>query len=246
MVSKGASVKITAFDIEASNLSADFGIVLCVGFKDVGKGKAEVINILDYVDEAGDLIKAEKRMLKDVSTRLLDTDVWLTHYGSWYDIPFINTRLLYHHLPILPPNYAHIDTWKVSRNRLKLRNNRLKTISEFLGTKDEKNAIKPEQWLRALGGHEPSMKYIVEHCRRDVAVLEEAYDRLRPLVLDHPNRGLVDGRGGCTICGDHRLQRRGFHITRTRKYQRYQCQGCGAWSKDPKPVKVASKHVHEK
>ena len=230
-------MRILAYDIEASSLSADFGIVLCVGFKEVGNGnKAEVYNILDY--SKGDLIKAEKELLKDVSSRLLDCDVWLTHYGTWYDNLFINTRLLYHGLPILPPNFAHLDTWKIARNRLKLRNNRLITISEFLGTKDEKNAIKPEQWIRALGGHKASMDYIVEHCRRDVLVLEEVYQKLKPLVLDHPNKGLIDGRGGCGVCGAEKLIKRGYHITRTRKYQRYQCQGCGAWSKGVKPLVI--------
>lgn len=229
-------MNILAWDIEASNLSADFGIVLCVGFKTVEGRKPEVFNILDY--SKGDLIKAEKQLLKAVSEKLLSADVWLTHFGTHYDIPFINSRLLYHQLPVLPPTFSHIDTWKISRNRLKLRNNRLITISEFLGTKDEKNAIKPEQWLRALGGHKASMDYIVEHCYRDVLVLEEAYLRLRPLVLDHPSRGLVDGRGGCGVCGGKTLQKRGYHITRTRKYQRFQCQDCGAWSKGLKPVEV--------
>jgi uncharacterized protein YprB with RNaseH-like and TPR domain len=236
-------MKILAWDIEASNLSADFGIVLCVGFKEVGAGKPEVLNILDYLYEGDhrDLIKAERRLLKDVSEHLLASDVWLTHYGTWYDIPFINTRLLYHDLPVVPPNFAHLDTWKISRNRLKLRNNRLITLSEFLGTKEEKNAIKPEQWLRALSGHKPSMDYIVEHCRRDVVVLAETYQRIRPLVIDHPNKGLIDGRGGCSVCGKTKLHARGFHVTRTRKYQRYQCQNCGAWSKGTKPVAIASR-----
>lgn len=232
-------MKILAWDIEASNLAADFGIVLCVGFKEVGSGRPEVLNTLDYSGDDGDLIRAEKRLLKDVSARLLASDVWLTHFGTYYDIPFINTRLVYHNLPTLPTNYAHIDTWRAAKKNLKLRNNRLITISEFLGTDEEKNAIRPEQWLRALGGHRPSMAYIVEHCRRDVVVLEETYERLRPLIVDHPNRGLLDGRGGCTVCGSLKLQKRGFHVTRTRKFQRYQCQECGGWSKDPKPIEVA-------
>lgn len=230
-------MRIIAWDLECSNLAADFGIILTAGFKEVGAGKPEVLNILDYTDD-GDLIKAEKRLLRDVTERLLTADVWLTHYGTWFDIPFLNTRLLYHGLPVVPPNFAHLDTWKVARNRLKLRNNRLATISEFLKTLDEKNPIKPEQWIRALGGHRPSMSYIVDHNRRDVLVLEEVYNRLRPLVLDHPNKGLVDGRGGCSVCGANKLQKRGFHITRTRKYQRFQCRSCGAWSKSVKPIEV--------
>lgn len=232
-------MRILAYDIEASNLNADFGIVLTFGSKFVGTGKVEVLNILDYADDSLDLIRAEKRLLKDISARMLTADVWLGHFSTWYDLPFLNTRLLYHKLPILPPNYAQLDTWKIARNRLKLRNNRLITISEFLGTEDEKNAIKPEQWIRALGGHRKSMAYIVEHNRRDVLVLEEAYMRLRPLVLDHPNRGLLDGRGGCSVCGEHKLQKRGKHITRTRTYQRFQCMSCGAWSKGTKPLEIA-------
>lgn len=228
-------MRILGFDIEASNLNADFGVVLCCGFKEVGAGKPYVFNILDYPGR--DIIAQERNLLKDVSEELLTADVWLGHFSTLYDLPFINSRLLYHKLPVLPPNFAHIDTWRIARNRLKLRNNRLITISEFLGTEDEKNAIKPEQWLRALGGHRPSMAYIVDHCRRDVLVLEEAYSRLRPLVLDHPSRGLVDGRGGCGVCGA-RIQKRGYHITRTRKYQRFQCTECGAWSKGVKPVEV--------
>lgn len=230
-------------DIEASNLSADFGIVLTFGSKFVGEGKPEVLNILDYRDASGDLIKAEKRLLRDVVIRMLSADVWLTHYGTWYDLVFINSRLLYHNMPILPPSYPHIDTWKVAKNRLKLRNNRLNTIQEFLNLPSEKNAIKPEQWIRALGGHKASMDYIVEHNRLDVLVLEEAYGRLRPLITDHPHKGLIDGRGGCGVCGATKLQKRGRHVTRTRSYQRFQCFGCGAWSKGTKPLEIAPRAI---
>lgn len=229
-------LNILGFDIEASNLSADFGIILCCGFKTVGEGKPEVIHLLSY--PGVDLIAKERHLLRDISKRMLAADVWLGHYSLYYDLPFINSRLIYHNLPVLPPNFSHIDTWRISRNRLKLRNNRLVTISEFMGTKDEKNAIKPEQWLRALSGHAASMAYIVEHCRRDVLVLEQAYLRLRPLVLDHPNRGLIDGRGGCGCCGSKHVVKRGFHVTRTRKYQRFQCQSCGGWSKGTKPLEI--------
>lgn len=232
-------MKILSLDIEASNLSADFGIILTFGSKVVGVGKPKVLSILDYRNKSGDLIKAEKGLLKDISKCMLDVDVWLTHYGTWYDLIFINSRLMYHRLPVLPPSYPHIDTWKVAKNRLKLRNNRLNTIQEFLNLPSEKNAIKPEQWIRALGGHKPSMDYIVEHNRRDVLVLEEAYLRLRPLITDHPSKGLIDGRGGCGVCGSNKLQKRGTHVTRTRKYQRYQCTHCGAWSKGTKALEIA-------
>jgi len=235
-------VRILAWDIEASNLSADFGIVLCVGFKIVGEGKPEVLNVLDYQGKDKDIIKAERRLLLDVSERLLAADAWLTHYGSRgrYDLNFVNTRLLYHRLPLLPPKHPQIDTQKISYNDLKLHNNRLITIQEFLGLENEKNAIKGEQWIRALGGHGPSMAYLVDHCRRDVLVLEEVYLLLRPLATDHPNKGLIDGSEGCSVCGSTKLQRRGYHVTRCFKFRRLQCQDCGSWSRERKAVETAT------
>jgi uncharacterized protein YprB with RNaseH-like and TPR domain len=225
-----------AFDIEASNLSADFGIVLCVGFKEVGSTKgAEILSIRNYPGK--DIIAQEKKLLKDVSTRLMDSDVWIAHFGRWYDTVFINTRLLYHNLPVLPPNFPLIDTWRICRNHMKLRNNRLKTLEEFLRLDNTKNAIKPEQWLKALGGHNSSLRYIEEHCRRDVEVLVEAYERIRPLMANHPAK--FGSQKSCPTCGSQRLQRRGFHLTRTRRYQRWQCQECGSWTKDSVPQKVS-------
>lgn len=231
---------ILAFDIEASNLNADFGIVLTFGFKFVGRGKPTVLNILDYRTSDGDLIKAEKKLLKDVTAALLDSDCWLSHFGSTglYDLNFINSRLIYHNLPVLPTaTHPQIDTWKIAKKYLKLRNNRLITISEFLGTEDEKDAIKPEAWLRALGGNRAAMDVIVEHNRRDVLVLEEVYNRIKPLMADHPSVAKMDGREGCPTCGENKLQKRGVHVTRTRRYQRYQCQSCGGWTKDSKSLK---------
>ena len=237
-----ADPQIVAWDIEASNLNADFGVILCVGFKEVEGRRPWVLSIIDYMGEDGDLIRAEKRLLKDVSKDLMKYPVWLTHYGGpgRYDLPFVNSRLIYHNLQPLPVNYPMIDTWKISRNHLKLRNNRLVTIQQFLKLHDSKNAIQPEQWLRALSGHVPSMRYIVNHCRRDVLVLEQTYLRIRPLVLEHPHMGMgIRGVVSCPNCGGTHLHKRGFHLTRTRRYQRYQCRTCGSWTKSAKWEKAS-------
>lgn len=231
----GGSTKLLAFDIEATGLNADFGIVLCVGFKEPGsRRRTEVLSIADY-DEP-DPIKAEKLLLIDVSARLLEADCWIAHFGRWYDTVFINSRLLYHRLPLLPPNFPLIDTWRTMKSQMKLRNNRLKTLQEFLKLKNEKNAILPEQWIRAMAGCRRSIGYIVEHCRRDIEVLCEAYELLKPLIVDHPFKSLASKHGQCPICSETKLQKRGIHRTRTRAYQRFQCQGCGSWSKSTAPI----------
>ena len=230
--------RMLAYDIEASNLSAGFGIILCCGFREVGRGRTEVLSLHDY-DEA-DPIKAEKLLLKDMSKRLLDSDCWIAHFGKYFDGYFVNSRLLYHKLPTLPTNFPLVDTWRVMRNSLKLRNNRLATLQDFLGLKSSKTPITAEAWIRALAGQERAMREVINHCRKDVDVLVEAYLRLRPLINEHPNHRLFNDNAGCPLCGSHKVQYRGYHRTVTRAYRRVQCQECGKWSREAKPVKIVS------
>lgn len=220
--------RILAFDIEASNLKADFGLLLTFGFKVIGRTRTQVLNVLDYRGRDHDIVAAEKRLLMDVTKVMLGADIWLTHYGSRgrYDMNFLQTRLLYHNLPPLPPLNASIDTWRTARNELALSSNRLAAIAAFLKTKEEKNRIEPEDWLRALGGDRKAMAGIVEHNRRDVEVLEEVYLRLRPLMMEHPHIG---ERDSCGKCGSPNIVYTRWRLTKTRRYREFQCKNCGGW-----------------
>lgn len=225
-------MKIIAWDLETSNLDASFGTIITAAWKIVGeKKKPKCITIHDY---KGDILQAEKKLIVDLREALLDGDCWLTWYGTYFDIPYLNSRLLYHKLSVVPGNFTHIDGWKTARNRLKLHSNRLNSVQQFLGLEDEKTNLKGAMWLKSLAGDSKAMAYLKEHNIADVLVLEQAYERLKPLILDHP---LFDGRGECGVCGEGKLQKRGIHRTRTRMYQRYQCQECGSWSKGKKPIK---------
>lgn len=222
-------MNILSWDLETAALNADYGIILCAGSKVVGKGKPEVISLLQYTGKT--ILDKERKLLIDFSETLMEADCWLTWFGTWFDVPFVQSRLLYHGLPTLPPQFPHIDGWKTAKKRLRLRNNRLRTVQEFLGLEQEKDAVLGPIWIKALAGDHQAFNYIVEHCRKDVVVLEQAYERLRPLLVDHPAKSLLDPHAQCPVCGSAKLQKRGFHLTRTRKYQRFCCQQCGSWSK---------------
>jgi uncharacterized protein YprB with RNaseH-like and TPR domain len=233
-------MNILAWDLECSGLNADYGIILCAGFKYVGQGKPKIISIQDFPRYQKNPTD-DRDLCKAIYDELIKADCWLTWFGTYFDIPFINTRLLYHGLPTVPANYPHIDGWKTARNRLKLRNNRLVTVQDFLGLETEKDAVKGPIWIKAMSGDPKALRYITTHCRKDVLELEEAYLRLRSLILDHPNTGVLTGDETCPTCGSKKMQKRGFHLTRTRRYQRYQCQECGAWSKERKPITISTR-----
>ena len=229
-------MKITAWDIEASSLNASYGMLLCVCCGNVGEEKIDKFNLHDYKKRGDSVFEAERKLLIDLSARLTEADVWLTWYGKRYDLPFVNSRLLKHDLPVLDPRHPHIDGWQTCKYRLKLPSNRLATIQDFLGTPNAKTKITPDDWLLAMSGDRTAMGTILHHCILDIEVLKQVYEKIKPLIIDHPHKGLIDGRSNCGICGSSRVQRRGWHITRTRKYRRLQCQECGAWSRDNKPA----------
>lgn len=226
--------KILYFDIETTNLSADFGRILAFGWKWDHESKINVKDITEYSHRFDRDPTDDKALVKEAKEILEQADIWVTWYGTYFDVPFIQTRLLAHRFTPLPPT-AHDDGWRTARYALKLHSNRLKSVSEFLGIK-EKTPLLPVMWTRAAAGHKQSIKYVVEHCRQDVAVLSEAYKLLRPWIKQ-PSNILIPktkiGGGttyGCPRCGCTKLQKRGITIAKTSWRQRYQCTECGGWS----------------
>lgn len=237
-------MKILLYDIEASGLVADFGTTLCVGFKWLGRPAIHVPAIGDYNGICNHCNRInnptdDKKLLQGIYPYFLEADAVVTWYGKGYDERFLNSRLLYHKLPVLPP-VPHIDGWLTAFKKLKLHSNRLASVQEFLELPDAKTPVKGPQWNKAKAGDVRAMKYVVEHCKTDVKVLEAAYLRLRPLIKEHPSHALADDRPwACPACGGSHLQKRGEQITRTRVYQRLQCRDCGIWLRSSKSSRSA-------
>ena len=244
--------KLVFWDTENTGLEADFGTMISFGSKVVeyvnGKpkpGKVEVKSLLDFRERCKhchtlkDSINDLELVRYGVSV-LKDADIWVTWYGKRYDVPFLQTRLLEHRKKIsaseriLPTmRKRHIDGWEISRYRLKLRSNRLKTVTEFLGI-HQKTPILPSMWKLAKTGDSRSIKYVNEHCYHDVLALEEAYDALKPLIESHPNLSMLEGkRGACAVCQSTKIAFRGEIARSTNVWKQGQCMSCGKWLQAP-------------
>ncbi len=220
---------MTAFDIETTNLNANYGYILCMAWKHVGESKVHCVRI-DQTESFEKDPTSDKLVVKAAAEALKDSDVVYGWYSSRFDWPFIQSRLLTHGLPAMPPT-AHIDLWRTAKYQMKLNSNRLASVSEFLGL-EEKTPIRSREWIRAMAGHQKSINYVVAHCKQDIVVLEQAYLKMRPLIRQHPNVNVLTGvEDGCPICGGNRLQKRGYLIAAVNKTQRFHCQSCGGWSR---------------
>lgn len=66
--------------------------------------------------------------------------------------------------------------------------------------------------------------------KADTRLTEQVYDRMLPWITNHPNRSAYSGEHCCPKCESTKLQARGYAITATRRYMRFQCKVCGSWS----------------
>jgi uncharacterized protein YprB with RNaseH-like and TPR domain len=231
MVVKNNRSKILFVDIEATNLDANFGYILCIGYKWAHEKDAKVISITDFKRHKQDCTD-DREVLKAFSEIYNQADIVVWHYGERFDLPYIQTRLLMNKMPILPVA-ASVDTWRIARYKLKLNSNRLETLLKALECKYQKSPVDGKMWIRATAGDNKAIKYVVEHCYYDIMVLEEAYNKVKGLMCNHPLVGdakkerCYTQKDECPSCAKKRLRVYGTTLTASNRYKRLKCMECG-------------------
>lgn len=186
------------FDIEATHLKANFGFILSWYIKVADKhdqfwyDRRENGHPCDCVPEFIFWTISRKEALSDTEDvngirKLLKVMPRFsgikTFYGTWYDDPFIKTRALIHYSeglisedelePIFHGRLKHIDVYKAVKENLSLHSRRLEVLESEFGI-GEKTDVNAKIWRRAAKGNREALRYVSEHCRRDVLGLEKA------------------------------------------------------------------------
>lgn len=172
-----SQVSSCVVDLETTNLSADFGVVLCGAIKP--DGQEPVVFRADYLNPRWKRQRSDdKKVTKAIVDAMSDYDIWIIHNGAKFDLPFLRTRLLRWNLDPLPSKKL-VDPVLLARNKLRMSYNSLEQIANHLGC-NTKTEVKPEMWLAAsLDGSTEAMDYISEHCIQDVIVLEQVISKLK-------------------------------------------------------------------
>lgn len=165
-------MRIGFFDIEASNLNANFGRLMTCSLKPLGDK-----HIIKIKKGFG----TDKRAIKDTIEALNQFDMIVTWYGVRYDIPFVKTRALITRVSdFIDPRIRHLDLWHACKMQLKFTSNRLETVSTDINTVGQfhtaKTRISGEIWNRAIEGDARALAYVLDHNVKDVIVLEDVYN----------------------------------------------------------------------
>ena len=188
-----ATEKIGFFDLEASNLDADYGQMLSYCIKDSsveGEGGvlSGVLNKRDIFDTEPGF--ADKRIVSQCVRDLQEFDKVVTFYGARFDLPFLRTRAMVCGVEF--PNYGalnHKDLWFTVRGKFKLSSNRLENACRVLLGKSDKTRINPRAWHGAIRGDEESLEYVLEHNIYDVLDLERLY--MKVIDFSRPQCGSI-------------------------------------------------------
>lgn len=225
-------------------LKAAPGFIFCFGYKEVGKGKAKTITILDY---PGKTPIDDSNLVKEIAKILQDVDLHIYHFGDKCDFKFMQTRLLRYGLDLLKQGSNTFDTCSFAKQQLSIKSNSLKSLAYYFGLKESKMEIMADVWLLANAGHAPSIKKIAKRCESDVRLTEDVYLRELPLAFNHPAiyklAKLEDGLyttppKQCQACGkEGKITANGFAATAKTIKQRYRCWACNASQFIPVPVK---------
>jgi predicted RNA-binding Zn-ribbon protein involved in translation (DUF1610 family)/DNA polymerase elongation subunit (family B) len=246
--------KILLFDIEtAPNLSYVWGhyeqnviehsrewYVLCFVAKWMGNRKMITEALPDYKAYKKDP-EDDKEVVTALWHLLDEADIVVAHNGDRFDIRKMNARFIFHGLKP-PAPYKTVDTLKVARKYFAFNSNKLNDIGQHLGLGKKVSTGGFELWKGCMQGDKKSWAKMIKYNKQDVNLLEKVYIELRSWMTNHPSMGAYIEDNVCPNCGSEHLQKRGTSVTRVSKYQRYQCQDCGAWGKG-KPQKIEGVEV---
>ena len=164
------NLDFACFDLETSNLQADFSIILTACIKPYGQETVvfRADHYHDWVDDRAD----DSQITKDIAEELRKHAIIITHYGVYFDIPFLRAKMMKHNLEPLPQMFA-VDTWQIARKNFKMSSRRLQNMASFFDL-GEKELVEGGLWMSAAyNGSKEAMDKIVAHNIKDVEILEK-------------------------------------------------------------------------
>ena len=158
---------LAVFDLETTDLSADFGRLLCGSILSYPSMEMRTFRYDDYNKDPHD----DRLLACDIRDHLERHHITCGYYSKGFDVPFINTRLLVHGERRLAQG-LHIDPiWFYRGWRgMKVRSSKMKVIAKVLKLDEQKMDVPDEVWINARHGDKDAMDIICERCESDVRV----------------------------------------------------------------------------
>lgn len=206
--------------------------ILCGAYKYLNSGNVFLESIKDS-EGFGPFFEDDYEVVKALRDVLDKADIVIAHNGDKFDIPVLNTRMVYHGLA--PPSpYKTIDTLKIAKKNFNFPANSLNELGKYLkvGTKVPHSGF--ELWVNCLKGCSEAWDKMHEYNIGDIFLLEEVYYKLRAWNKNTPNMShyYPDNEVRCVCCGSTNVLKTGKKTyTGTSSFDVYTCQDCSKHSR---------------
>jgi len=232
-----AELKITALDIETHpakvyvyDLFRPFishkqiiepSRISCFSYQVYGEKKVHFVS--EYHDGRDGLMNELWRVLDEA-------DVVMGYNSAGFDYPWIVGELMVEGFS-KPSPVKHIDLYQTMKRNNRFLSRKLDYVSErLLG--DKKIDVNTMTLAIECASEDPDVAAkawakMKRYSIKDTKLLFPLFEAVKSYVkMPHP---LTEGDDACHSCGSEDLQKRGFHVTRNARYQRFRCNPCGSW-----------------
>lgn len=182
----------------------------------------------DTVHNAKTYTHNDKRVVKALRDAVMKADELVYHNGKKFDYKKLNSRVLMNGLPPMSKP-RETDTLIQARKHFGFVSNRLDYLAKAL-VGEGKSPVTNSDWLAALKGDKEAVDKLSYYCDQDVIILEKVFQKMKPHIDLGYNANIDSDKHVCPKCGIDALISRGFAVTKTGRYQRYQCKECAGWS----------------
>ena len=210
--------------------------MLSFAYKWLGEKTVKAYSLPDFKTYKKDKTN-DKELLKMLWKLLDEADVVVGHNSNSFDIRKTNARFIVNGM-MRPSPYKTVDTLREARKHFFFNSNKLDHLSTLLGIGRKVETGGFKLWLDCMSGDMKAWKRMVKYNKNDILLLEDLYLLLRPWIINHPNRALMDGKErACPTCSSEKVHSKGFAYTRVGKFRRWICTNCGAYSQSRKAEK---------
>lgn len=233
----GLLLRILFFDLETTPLTAHtWGLwqqnislsqliqsteVICFGAKWHGEKRTHFASVHHH---------GRKKMLEDLHALMDEADVIVGWNSKAFDHKHINREFLENGLA--PPSPTRdLDLMLACRAKFKFPSYKLDYVAQRLGVGGKVHHTGFQLWLDCMAGKDSAWKLMKKYQIQDVELLVDLYEKLKPWIDAHPNRGVYEDVTTCYVCGNDDLRPRGFSFTNAGKYQRFVCGKCSKWQR---------------
>ena len=167
-------MRLASFDIETTGLRSTYNRTICACFKfhDETKVRAKIaryckdeVALLDWIRDCWD-----------------EADLIVSWNGKLFDQRFVNGRRIQKGLMPLDAKKMHKDIMYEARS-LRMTSCSLENVGCNFGCKIPKIKLMAEEWVKAAEGNKQAHQRILDHCVNDVLLLQEVFEKLKPLIV---------------------------------------------------------------